>query len=373
MNGLNAPIIVMVGTKAQFIKTAPVLVAMDRIGLSYRLVYTGQHSETFDVLEQVFGISGASDNLVPGTEADTARGLLGWSFRFIRAAHARIRAGAWRGARWGVVHGDTASALLGALALRWAGVPVAHVEAGLRSPRLWSPFPEEIIRRLVSRIATLHFAPDDRSVSNLAGARGVVVDTGGNTLADALRLALEAPAAGGACEAEPAYAVVSLHRSENLGSPARLSLLMQEIARASRILPIRFVLHPVTRKTLARTGWWDTLAAEPGVTMMERTDYVNFIRLLRGARFLMTDGGSNQEEAAMLGMPTLLLRAETERHDGLDTGVVEVSGLEPLRIRAFVEAHAHGAWQPVLRLPEGSPSAVIARCLVGARTPGDPR
>lgn len=363
MRSDGAPVIVMVGTKAQFIKTAPVLVAMDRICLPYHLVYTGQHSETFDILEQVFGIQGASDNLVPGTEADTARGLVGWSLRFLRAARARIRADAWRGARWGVVHGDTASALLGALVFRWAGVPVAHVEAGLRSPRLLSPFPEEIIRRLVSRIATLHLAPDARSVANLAGVRGVVVDTGGNTLADALRQALEATDAGCHGEKDAVYAVASLHRSENLGSPARLSLLMQEVARASRTIPIRFVLHPVTRKTLVRTGWWEKLAAEPGITMMDRTDYVSFIRLLRGARFLMTDGGSNQEEAAMLGMPTLLMRAETERHDGLDTGVVEVSGLDPSRIRAFVDTHARSAWQPMLRLPEGSPSAVIARCL----------
>lgn len=359
MKDQTAPIVVMVGTKAQYIKTAPILVAMDRIGLSYQLVYTGQHSETFEALERVFGVRQAPDNLVPGNESDTAHGLFGWSLRFLWVSLGRIRKGAWRDARWGVVHGDTMSALLGALVFRLSGIGVAHVEAGLRSPRLWSPFPEEIIRRLISRMASLHFAPDAASAANLEGVRGTVVDTAGNTLADALRLAVDAQAEDDPGVGRESYAVASLHRSENLSSSSRLALLMQEVIHASRRIPLKFVLHPVTRKTLVRSGWWDSLAAEPGITMLDRTDYISFIRLLRGSRFLLTDGGSNQEEAAMLGLPTLLMREETERLDGIGTGVVELSGLDPAKIREFVETHSSRNWSFDLRLPSQSPSATV--------------
>ena len=108
---VDAPVLVFVGTKAQFIKTAPVLVEMDRRAIPYRLVYTGQHSETFDALEAAFGTRSADDVLVPGTEADSAGGLLAWSWRFARAAASRVRRGERRGACWGLVHGDTESTL----------------------------------------------------------------------------------------------------------------------------------------------------------------------------------------------------------------------------------------------------------------------
>ncbi|ODS63093.1 MAG: hypothetical protein ABS41_07950 [Arenimonas sp. SCN 70-307] len=358
-------VLVLVGTKAQFIKTAPVLIAMDKVGVKYRLVYTGQHSETFGELERAFGVAPAVDILVPGVEADTAPGLVGWACRFLVAAYSRIRKGEWRGFTAGVVHGDTASTLLSAIMLRLAGIPVAHVEAGLRSPRLWSPFPEELIRRLVSRATSVHFAPDQTAVNNLIGSSGEVIDTGGNTLADSLKLALDKCAASRSPPRgrERPYAIVSLHRSENLGSRARLNVLMEEVALASRTVRLKFVLHPVTRVKLARVGWLAKLESEPGMELVERTDYVTFIDWLGGARFLLTDGGSNQEEAAMLGIPTLLLRTETERQDGIDTGVVQVSGLDRQRIRDFVGSHASFAWEPALRLPVDSPSMAIAERL----------
>lgn len=361
----NLGFIVFVGTKAQFIKTAPILREMDRRGVVYQLIYTGQHSETFDQLETVFATRTADDNLVPGTEADSARSLAGWLFAFCRAAITRIRCGAWRGASFGLVHGDTASTLMAALALRTAGVPVVHVEAGLRSPRLLSPFPEELVRRAVSRLAVVHFAPDAEAARNLRGVPGLVMETGGNTMRDALLMALAQqrplPPTGGT----GGYAVVSIHRSENLRRRATLDALMVQVIATAAELPTRFVLHPVTRKRLQRTGWIDRLRGVPGLTLMERVDYVSFVALMVGARFLMTDGGSNQEEAAMLGLPTLLMRTETERGDGLDSGSVELSGLDDSHIHTFVRSHADKSWQ--LRIIEDqSPSARIVDTLLAA-------
>ena len=360
MTSCPGAILVLVGTKAQFIKTAPILREFDRRGTRYRLIYTGQHRETFDALERVFGTRPADDLMVPGDEADSAGGLAAWGVRFLRAAIARRRE--WRGARWGVVHGDTASTLLGALALMAAGVPVAHVEAGLRSPRLLSPFPEEIVRRLVSRVATLHLAPDAAAKANLSGVAGRVVDTGGNTLRDALVMALDA--IGEASEGGGDYAIVSLHRSENLASRGRFDALMGHVASIAARIPVRFVLHPVTKRKLATTGWARRLEAHERIVLLERMDYVEFVRLMLDSRFLVTDGGSNQEEAAMLGLPTLLMRDATERPDGLGDGV-RLSRFDPGEIDSFVESHRVRRWTP--RAVTGtSPSARVVDELLAA-------
>jgi len=353
----SRPVLVLVGTKAQLIKTAPILREMDARAHPYRLIYTGQHSETFSILERAFGLEPAEDVLVPRFEAATHMGFLKWTCQYWWAVMKRIRSGEWRGASWGLVHGDTASTLFGALALRMAGIKVAHVEAGLRSTRLLEPFPEEIIRRLVSRLSQLHLTPDARATANLLGVAGRVVNTQGNTLRDALMLALQRLGETTGVEAAADYAVVSMHRSENLGRRRTLDLLLEEILIAADTIPIKFVLHPVTRARIASSGWLDRLQAHPRLTLVDRMDYPDFVRLLVGARFLMTDGGSNQEEAAMLGLPTLLLRRATERQDGLGDNVV-MSGLQRDNVRAFVAARAFAQWK--LRPVSGpSPSAIV--------------
>lgn len=360
----DAPVLVLIGTKAQYIKTAPILRELDRRGIAYNLVYTGQHSETFDLLEAAFGTRPADDVMVPHFEAATHKTFAQWTFAFWRAAFARIARRRWKHARYGLVHGDTASTLFTAIALRLAGAKVVHVEAGLRSPKLLEPFPEEIVRRLVSRVTALHCAPDASAIANLRGQRGRIVDTGGNTLRDALAMALSRwdvpPERGG----EGGYAVASIHRSENMSQRANLDLLMEEVIATAAKTPVRFVLHPVTRERIRSSGWIERLQSQPGLTMLDRMDYPDFVRLLIGASFLMTDGGSNQEEAAMMGLPTLLLRRATERPDGLGDNVV-LSELDRDRIRAFVDAHAGGTW--TLRFKEGtSPSSVIVDVLEDA-------
>lgn len=353
------PFLVLVGTKAQFIKTAPILRELDRQQIAYRLIYTGQHSETFDLLEAAFGTRPADEEMVPETEASTHASFLSWTVRFWRAAFGKL--GSWRGARGGLVHGDTASTLFGAIALRLAGVPVVHVEAGLRSSRLLEPFPEELVRRFVSRMTRLHIAPDSAAAHNLGNTRGIVVNTQGNTLRDSLGLALrcwpEIPSHGG----QNGYAVVSMHRSENLGRKADFDLLMGEVVHAATILPVKFVLHPATRERIRMSGWLPKLQAQQGLELRERMDYPDFVRLLVGACCLLTDGGSNQEEAAMLGMPALLLRRTTERPDGLGDGI-ELSHLQPELIRNFITKCVGKTWP--LRTVEGpSPSETVVEAM----------
>lgn len=352
-------VLVLVGTKAQLIKMAPVLRRMDDARLPYRLVYTGQHSETFDELERMFGLRRADDVLVQDFEAATHSSFASWTWRFWVQAVKRVRAGAWHDCVVGVVHGDTASTLFATIAMRVAGIQVAHVEAGLRSPRLFDPFPEEIIRRLVSGLSRVHYAPDAVAASNLVGSCGQVVNTKGNTLRDALLFALAqthapTPGSGG-------YAVASIHRNENLSSRARFDGLMALVMETASLCPVKFVLHPATRARLAASGWEARLRAAQGVELVERMDYLQFVKTLLGSCFLMTDGGSNQEEAAMLGLPTLLLRMETERQDGLDAGVV-LSRLDASVARRFVAVHAGKPWR-LRAVDADSPSERIVRHL----------
>lgn len=364
-------ILVIVGTKAQFIKTAPVLREMDRRGVRYRLVYTGQHSETFDVLEHAFGTRQADEVLVPSFEADTKMSFARWSGLFWRHVLGRLRSAEWREASLCLVHGDTASTLFGAIAARLAGIRVGHIEAGLRSPKRLDPFPEELIRRWVSGMTHVHFAPDGAAADNLARARGTVIQTGGNTLRDALSMALarmeDMPSLGGAGN----YGVVSIHRNENLSNAVDFDLLMESVIAASSVLPLKFVLHPATRARIARTPWQSRLEAAPGLELMTRMDYPEFVRLLVQSRLLMTDGGSNQEEAAMLGLPTLLLRRATERGDGLGDSI-ELSYLDRGAIAAFVDKHAAGNW--IIRpIPDASPSNLIVDWITDSLAEGPAR
>ncbi|MNM43634.1 UDP-N-acetylglucosamine 2-epimerase [compost metagenome] len=157
------------------------------------------------------------------------------------------------------------------------------------------------------------------------------------------------------------YGVVSIHRNENLSNSADFDLLMSAVATAAATLPLKFVLHPATRAKLARSGWDRRFDAIPGLELMDRVNYPDFVKLLVGSYLLMTDGGSNQEEAAMLGLPTLLLRRATERPDGLgDT--IELSNLQTERIHHFVAKYAGQTWE-VRSLNPNSPSKLILQTL----------
>jgi UDP-N-acetylglucosamine 2-epimerase (non-hydrolysing) len=351
----HKPLLILIGTKAQFIKTAPILNELDARGTPYRLIYTGQHSETFDLLEVAFSTRTADDQMVPNMEASTHNKFLRWAISYWKQAFKRRLS--WQGSTCGIVHGDTASTLFGAMALRYAGVPVVHVEAGLRSAALLEPFPEELIRRCVSRLASLHLVPDPSAARNLIGISGDVVDTQGNTLRDALAMALglwgDVPAEGG----HGGYAVVSMHRSENLGRKQTFDFLMGEIMAIADVLPVMFVMHPTTREKIQSSGWLEKLRGKEGLTLTERMDYPEFVKLLVGSCCLFTDGGSNQEEASMMGLPTLLLRNETERPDGLGSNV-SISKMRPGSAGEFAKLHAGKTWS--LSFVTGpSPSACV--------------
>ena len=218
-----------------------------------------------------------------------------------------------------IVHGDTLSTLVGARLSKKLKVPLAHVEAGLRSSNLFEPFPEEINRRLVSRSVAFHFPQDQHAENNLrkAKVKGHVFPTKANTLLDALHRVLNEPCPIEIPQGE--YAVANLHRFENLTNASRWNLMVETLIEAAKKGKVLFVLHPPTEQKLKEEPEDKARLLEAGVELFPRLPFHEFIHLLARAKFVLSDGGSNQEECFYLGKPCLILRDYTERFEGLDS------------------------------------------------------
>ena len=184
---------IILGTKAQLIKMAPVIRELDDREMEYSLVMTGQHHETMQDLLDLFQLRPPDIALVDNMEADTKQKALFWLFKVLRKTGFGMNKGLWQPKPViTLVHGDTLSTLVGAVLSKLAGVRVAHVEAGLRSFNVFHPFPEEIIRILVSRISDVFYCPGSFAAGNISDKpRSEVIDTKSNTLLDSLRLALD--------------------------------------------------------------------------------------------------------------------------------------------------------------------------------------
>jgi UDP-N-acetylglucosamine 2-epimerase (non-hydrolysing) len=312
---------VFIGTKAQYVKTAPLLRLMDQQGVDYRLIDSGQHAQISAGMRSELGVRPPDHVLGGASDIVSIPQALRWS--------AGLGARLWSGARlraevFGgdggicVVHGDTPSTMLSTLMARRAGLRVAHLEAGLRSHSILHPFPEEAIRLVVMRLSHVLFAPDDAAVANLRDmkVKGRVVRVEANTSVDALRWSVADGAVAGA-----GPAVVTMHRVETLHHRERVAALVDAVVAAAARYKIRWVLHGPTAAVLAKTGA-DQRLAQAGVELGPLVPHAELMRLLAEAPFVITDGGSIQEECALLGVPTLLWRMRTERPDGLGANVV---------------------------------------------------
>lgn len=314
---------VFVGTKAQYIKTAPMLALMDEARIDYRFIDSGQHAGMRDELRSNLGLR-VPDYILGGTQSvESVLAGFVWLLRLLLRLRSRrrIRAELFGGAGGVcVVHGDTLSTLLATLLARRAGIPVAHVESGLRSYSLVHPFPEELIRIAVMRRSTILFAPDETARANLERMKGVsgrIVVTSGNTAIDALRSSLprDAPEPGSGA------VLLSIHRFENLYRRSRMRMCVEVAEQIAQSWPVRFLLHGPTRRSLERFGLLARLERS-GVEVGSLLGHQDFLAQLRVAPFVVADGGSVQEESALLGVPCLLWRSRTERSDGIGRNVV---------------------------------------------------
>jgi UDP-N-acetylglucosamine 2-epimerase len=362
-----------IGTKAQYIKTAPVLRELDARGIAYRLIDSGQHAALSAGLRDELGVHVPDQVLGSSRDVVSIPGAAAWATSVatrLAQRPERIRDELFAGAGGiCIVHGDTPTTFLATALARRAGLRVAHLEAGLRSRSWLHPFPEELIRLAVMRWSDLLFAPDGVAVANLAAmkVRGRVVPLSANTTIDALRASL-----GGSDASEgDGPALITMHRVENLHRTHVVDGFVDLALLAARQGPVRFVVHGPTQHVIDAHGRRARLTAA-GVELVELAAHADFVRWLAAARFVVTDGGSIQEECALLGVPTLLWRARTERPDGIGENVV-LSRYDRAIADAFVTDPSR--WRRPSRLRDGalSPSAEIVDVLLAELARGGDR
>lgn len=332
--------IVVVGTRPEAIKLFPVILALHESQyLRPYVIDTGQHP---DLVKPVFEMAGitADLNLEVAREPNTLTSLVSKVSLGVEKAIRDLRASDPPGTPMTcaiMVHGDTSSAMAAALSAAQCRLPVLHVEAGLRTGDTLSPFPEELNRQIIARIAAFHLAPTNTNLQNLLW-ENVSIDrvlVTGNTAIDALQWTVEntAPAHPELMDLDPnagPIVVVTTHRRENWGGGLeRIATGIARIARAKTDAQIVVPMHP---NPLVREEIVPILSGIPNVRLIEPLDYPQFARLLGVATLAITDSGGIQEEAPSVGTPVLVVREETERSEGVDAGTLRLVGTEADRI-----------------------------------------
>ncbi|WP_210358102.1 non-hydrolyzing UDP-N-acetylglucosamine 2-epimerase [Sphingomonas beigongshangi] len=372
MSATSRPkVLVIFGTRPEAIKLFPVIRTLaDEARVAVTSCVTAQHR---GLLDQVLAIAGLEpdvdlDLMEPGQTLDRLTARLLVALGEVMDAHRPDRV---------VVQGDTATAMVGALAAYYRKIPVAHVEAGLRSGDIYHPWPEEVNRRIVAPIADLHFAPTQTAAAALARENVTTgVHVTGNTVIDALlwtraRIAQDQTLAADLDPVARRFAgrrtiLVTTHRRENFGDG------MEQIARAiARIaarddVAVLFPMHPnpnvgaVMDRVLGDCG---------SVARIAPLDYPHFIRALELCDVALTDSGGVQEEAPALGKPVLVMRDTTERPEGIAAGTARLVGTDADRIvsEVFTLLDDKGAYSAMARahnpFGDGQASNRIARII----------
>ncbi len=305
----------------------------------HTLCVTGQHRELLDQVLDLFALRPGIDLDImrPGQDLSdvTSRVLLGLRDVF-RAQQPGLV----------LVHGDTTTSFAATLAAFYAGIPVGHVEAGLRTGNLGAPFPEEANRVLTSRLATYHFAPTARNVENLRRegvAAGNIIETG-NTVIDALLATaarvtgFSAAWRGSALERMVRQGdrilLVTGHRRENFGKG--FVEICNALARLARQFPQLQIVYPVHLNPNVQKPVYEIIGGYPNIHLTEALGYEDFVFLMKSSYLILTDSGGIQEEAPSLGKPVLVMRDTTERPEAVEAGTVRLVGADCERIVAEV-------------------------------------
>lgn len=330
-NDKLGPVMCVVGTRPEVIKMFPVVQALRAQGVPTLLVNTGQHSGLCTDALASFGLEADVDLQVMAhdqTPTDVAAKVL-----------TRLRPELERHEpSWIVVQGDTTTVLAAAIAGSYQRVPVAHVEAGLRSYDINEPFPEELNRKAVGAITSLHFAPTERAATALRkeGVANEAILLTGNTVIDALHWATDhlpdEPTDQGLAAVDPARPLLLLttHRRENFGT--RLTDIFSAVRRVAEQRPDLQILFPVHPNPSVREVAGRELGDVASVIMAEPLDYLDMARALKQCNAVLTDSGGLQEEAPALGKRVLVMREVTERPEAIDCGIAELLGTDPERI-----------------------------------------
>ncbi|MDR3213581.1 MAG: UDP-N-acetylglucosamine 2-epimerase (non-hydrolyzing) [Azoarcus sp.] len=335
-------VVVILGTRPETIKLAPVVDALNAAAISTIVCATGQHREMLEQALRVFSIQ-PHISLAAMTPGQTLNRL---AARLLTDMDAVLD---HEQPDWVLVQGDTTTAFCGGLAAFHRGIRVGHVEAGLRTGELSSPFPEEANRSLLARIATLHFAPTRRNRQALL-AEGIpenAIHVTGNTGIDALEKArslTEAAQTAGrlptldailaAAQGKP-LVLVTCHRRENFGGVLEnicrlLKRLCERHAGFYWVFPVH--LNPNVQEPVRRI-----LAAVPNLRLLNPLDYLTSLALIARSSLILSDSGGIQEEAPAFGAPVVVMRNHTERPEGVAAGFATLAGQAPESIEAAVD------------------------------------
>ena len=315
------------GTRPEAIKLCPLVRELRSRGRDFdvRVSVTAQHRELLDQVLPVFQIAPDCDLdlMQPG---QTLGGLTARVLAALEPLMQRERPDLL------VVQGDTTTTLAASLAAFYQGIPVAHIEAGLRTGDLRQPFPEEMNRVVTSRLAAFHFAPTPRAAENLVteGVDRARIHVTGNTGIDAVlyvRDALQSGRLAGSdwpwLDGSRRLVVVTAHRRENFG--AAFASEMRALARLAQRDDVQ-VVYPVHPNPNVSRPAHECLGDRPNLHLIEPLAYVPFVDLMRRAYLLITDSGGIQEEAPSLGKPVLVMRNKTERPEAVEAGTVKLVG-----------------------------------------------
>jgi len=343
----RSKILTIFGTRPEVIKLAPIIQRLERRNLEFETanISSGQHQDLLYPFLQLFGIRVDHDLQVmkfDQTPSQVCARVLAALDPILMATMPDLV----------VVQGDTTTALSGALAAFHRGIPVAHVEAGLRTGNDHSPHPEEMNRRLITRLATYHFAATRRNREALISegvAREKIFVTG-NPIVDSLewirkRVAPLAPALKEALSATEGLKrlVLTTHRRESFGATMAANLrVLRDFVEAHGEVALIFPVHPNPSVMELAT---DILGSHPRIRLVKPLDYQDFVVLLSHAWLIVSDSGGVQEEAPTLKKPLLILRESTERPEAIESGIARLVGKSPERLAAMLdEVYRDGNW-----------------------------
>lgn len=315
-------IIFVVGTRPDAIKSAPAILEFKKYpAIETVVVSTGQHREMLAQALDTFGISADYDlDLMQAGQSLaqlTSRALAGLETIFQDV-----------NPEWVFAQGDTTTTFVAGLASFYAQVPFGHLEAGLRTPTVWNPFPEEFNRRAVGLFAQHHYAPTPQAAANLRAERipDEQIFVTGNTGIDAVLQIAQRSAVEWYPDESRDIILLTTHRRENWGEPqARIARACRRILddQPNTVLVAAMHRNPAVRETLQRE-----LGDHDRVRLIEPPDYPEFVKLMERSKLILSDSGGVQEEAPAFGRPVLVLRETTERPEGVDCGVAKLVGTD---------------------------------------------
>jgi UDP-N-acetylglucosamine 2-epimerase (non-hydrolysing) len=354
-----------IGTTAELIKLIPIIKEFNTRKLPFIIVASGQNTIKFEEFSSEIGNVNVIHAITPKGEESSVFKFIIWSFRTFFSLLVWMRRG-FKGLNksncYFIVHGDTVSSLMGALAAYVYGLKLVHVESGLRSFNFLEPFPEEICRSIISRIADIHFCPNEWAVNNLHSFSGEKINTFQNTLIEVFWHAMKKRPNNELLKNitthNKKYFVMVSHRQEHIifNKSGTQQIIQYIIDTMPKNMMCVFVMHDLSADFIKELKSKLGKKLSQNIVLTKRLPYVEYMHLILKSEFMITDGGSNQEEMYYMGKPCLLLRNYTERIEGLDRNIVLSKNKKEV-IKQFIDTYKTYISDPVK--PRKMPSSII--------------